>query len=623
MQPAQDSTLPAEPRIAGRRRSALLCLLLVLLTLAFYNPVLHNGFTNLDDEIYVLHNTHVRAGLTWNTVKWAFTTYTAGNWHPLTWLSHALDCQVFKLNPAGHHYVNVLLHAGNAILLFLLLVRATGLTWPSFMVAALFALHPVNVESVAWASERKNVLSMIFFLLALHAYGWYVRRESVRRYAVVAAVFALGLMAKSEIITLPFVLLLWDYWPLRRMFGTLSIENPLGTPVPRSFSFLLLEKIPLLLLSAGSALVTVLAQRASDAVRGGFNRVRFGNAAIAYVRYLGKAFWPTRLAVLYPYRGHSLPTWEILCSVFLLLLLTAAVLRFHNRRYLVVGWFWFLGTLVPVIGIVEVGMQAMADRYAYLPYIGLFIAVVWGIAEWVRERSTPAMYLVMPAVLVLIALGLLTRHQISYWYDGETLWRHTLSVTERNTVAHDGLAYALMEKGRVEDAIAEFNAVEELHGYSASAMIDVGVYEQTHGHVHEAIEQYKQSLKFSRDPNSKAVALTRLGSAFLQLGDLQDAKLAYTYALQQSPDNGTALLGSGLLAGREGDFASAVTQISHAMKVAPTDSGYLLLEQALRKAGHAAEADAADKEAQQISHDFAQAQQTAAEAMASAGMKSE
>ena len=252
MQPAQDSTLPAEPRIAGRRRSALLCLLLVLLTLAFYNPVLHNGFTNLDDEIYVLHNTHVRAGLTWNTVKWAFTTYTAGNWHPLTWLSHALDCQVFKLNPAGHHYVNVLLHAGNAILLFLLLVRATGLTWPSFMVAALFALHPVNVESVAWASERKNVLSMIFFLLALHAYGWYVRRESVRRYAVVAAVFALGLMAKSEIITLPFVLLLWDYWPLRRMFGTLSIENPLGTPVPRSFSFLLLEKIPLLLLSAGS-----------------------------------------------------------------------------------------------------------------------------------------------------------------------------------------------------------------------------------------------------------------------------------------------------------------------------------------------------------------------------------
>jgi len=622
-QPAEASELPAHLITAHVRRSAVLCLLLALLTLAFYTPIVHNGFTNLDDEIYLLHNDHVRAGLTWNTVKWAFTTFDAGNWHPLTWLSHALDCQLFKLNPAGHHYGNVLLHAGNAILLFLLLESATGLTWPSFMVAALFALHPVNVESVAWTSERKNVLSMLFFLLALHAYGWYVRRESVRRYAVVAAMFALGLMAKPEIITLPFVLLLWDYWPLRRMFGGLSAEDSQGALVPRSFSFLILEKVPLLVLSAGSAVVTVLAQRASDAVRGGFNRARFGNAAVAYVRYLGKAFWPSRLAVMYPYRGHSLPTWNILVATLVLLLLTAIVLRFRNRRYLVVGWFWFLGTLVPVTGIVEVGMQAMADRYAYLPYIGLFVAVVWGIAEWARERSTPAVCLVMPAVLVLVTLGMLTRCQVSYWYDGETLWRHTLSVTERNTVAHDGLAYALAEKGLVDEAIAEFNAVEALHGYSASAMIDVGVYEQTHGHVQEAIEQYKRSLNASRDASLRAVALSRLGSAFTQVGDIQDAKLGYGYALQQNPDNSVALIGSGLLAERDGDFAFAVAQISHAMKVAPTDSGHLLLGQALRKTGHIPEADAAYKEAQRISHDFAQAQQTAAQAMASAGIKNE
>ena len=291
---SSSATAPAvEPAAIGRpsahwlaspeKRSAVLCLLLVTVTLAFYNPIGHNGFTNLDDDIYILDNAHVRAGLTWDTVKWAFTSYDAANWHPLTWLSHALDCELFKLNPAGPHYVNVVLHAWSAVLLFLLLESATGLIWPSLMVAALFALHPVNVESVAWAAERKNVLSMLFFLLTLHAYQWYVRRGGgVKRYAVVAALFALGLMAKSEIITLPFVLLLWDYWPLRRLggrsaglgsqFSVLS-EGPAeersitGAGVPRSFSFLFLEKAPLLLLSAVSGVLTLLAQRAGHAVR--------------------------------------------------------------------------------------------------------------------------------------------------------------------------------------------------------------------------------------------------------------------------------------------------------------------------------------------------------------------
>ena len=283
---------PARLFISGEKRSTVLCLLLVLLTLAFYNPIVHNGFTNFDDNGYITDNPHVRAGLTWDTVKWAFTSRDCANWHPVTWLSHAFDCQLFKLNPAGHHYVTVLLHAVNAILLFLLLEGATGFTWPSFMVAALFALHPVNVESVAWAAERKNVLSMLFFLLTLHAYGWYARRVNVKRYAVVAALFALGLMAKPEIITLPFVLLLWDYWPLRRLYSERSPEDLPETPVPRSFSFLLLEKVPLLLLSAGSAVITLVAQRAGQALRGAPAWVRFGNAAVAYVRYLGKAFWP-------------------------------------------------------------------------------------------------------------------------------------------------------------------------------------------------------------------------------------------------------------------------------------------------------------------------------------------
>jgi tetratricopeptide (TPR) repeat protein len=608
-----------------------------MVTLAFYNPIAHNGFTNLDDDIYILDNAHVRAGLTWDTVKWAFTSYDAANWHPLTWLSHALDYKLFKLNPAGPHYVNVLLHAWSAVLLFLLLESATGWTWPALMVAGLFALHPVNVESVAWAAERKNVLSMLFFLLTLHAYGWYVRRGGgVRRYAVVAALFALGLMAKPEIITLPFVLLLWDYWPLRRVpdpvlssqFLVLK-KNPVEStgvsvaPVARSFSFLFLEKVPLLLLSAGSGVLTLLAQRAGHAVRTLPASERWGNAMVAYVRYLGKAFWPARLAVLYPHPGDSLPAWEIIAAAAILLSITVLVFRFRERRYLVVGWLWFLGTLAPVIGIVSVGEQAMADRYAYLPYIGLFFAVVWLVADIAREWKIRAVWLAAPAVLILATLGVLSRRQLSYWYDSETLWRHTLSVTERNYMAHGGLARALANEGRTEAAIVEFNAAESLHAYSFSDMVVLGVYEQTHGQAQDAISQYGRALGAAPDSNSRAVALSCLGSAYMQVGDFKRAEMNYASALQQNSDSVAALMGSGLLAEREGDFALAVARISHAVELEPSDVGYLLLRQALRRAGRLEEADDAGGHAQRISHNFAQAQQSAAQVLTAAGITSE
>ena len=613
----------------------------MLATLALYNPVVHNGFTNLDDDFYVTHNPHVIAGLTWSTVKWAFTSYDAANWHPLTWLSHALDCQLFGLNPVGHHYVTVLLHATNAVLLFLLLEGATGLTWSSLMVAALFALHPVNVESVAWVAERKNVLSMLFFLLAMHAYGWYVRRGGVKRYVVVAGLFALGLMAKPEIITLPFVLLLWDYWPLHRMGGGSVLssqfadlrEKPAenapatGALVPRSFSFLLLEKIPLLLLAAGSAVITVLAQRSGDALRtlnGEFSiRARIGNVVVSYVRYLGKAFWPQRLAALYPHPGNALPTWEILASAALLLFLSAFVLRWRNRRYLLVGWFWLLGTLVPVVGIIQVGVQAMADRYAYLSYIGLFVGVVWGIAEIARMRRIPAAWLAVPAVLVLATLGAVSRRQISYWHDSETLWRHALNVTKDNYRAHDGLARALAKEGRSEDAIAEFKAAQDLREYNASAVLDLGVYEQLHGHIREALEQYKRSVNASPDSKSRAVALSCLGLGYLQMGDLDRARLSYAEALRQNPDNGAALVGSGLVAERNGDFVFAVDRLSHVVQVEPTDEHYLLFGQALRRAGRLADADDALAHAEKISRDFAHAQQSAAEVLAAAGLSTD
>jgi protein O-mannosyl-transferase len=612
---------------SGEKQRTVLCLVLVLLTLVFYNSAGRNGFVNFDDTIYVTHNPHVRAGLTWDTFRWAFTTFDAANWHPLTWLSHALDFQLFGMNPAGQHYETVLLHALNAVLLFLLLAGATGSIWRSFMVAALFALHPVNVESVAWLSERKNVLSLIFFLLSIHAYDWYVRRESAKRYALVAALFALGLMAKPEIITLPFVLLLWDYWPLRRM--ATSSKNPSdkdnssSVPAPRSFSFLVLEKLPLLLLSAASAVVTFFAQRSGEALHRAPAWERFGNVPLAYLGYLEHAFWPVRLAALYPHPGRFLAVSKIAVSTVIVILITAAVLHFRKRRYLVMGWFWLLGTLVPVIGLVQFGVQGMADRYAYLSYIGLFIAVVWGVAEIAGERKISSAWLAIPSAAILLTLGMLTRHQISYWHDSETLWRHTLGITERNFMAHDGLARALAGEGRMDQAAAEFDAAYQLHGYSSSGLIEIGVYEQTHGYAKDAITEYSRAFEEATDSPSRAVALTMLGSAYTQAGDFNHAKASYNAALHENPQNSIALVSSGLLAEREGDYAAAIDLISRAMKLAPTDAGYMLLEQALRKAGHSAEADQARAQAQRLSRDWAKTQATAAQVLASAGIKAE
>jgi protein O-mannosyl-transferase len=617
-EPGAFSEKPDYLFIAAEKQRPVLCLVLVLLTLVFYNPIGRNGFVNLDDTIYVTHNNHVRAGLTGETLRWAMTSFDAANWHPLTWLSHALDFQLFGMNPTGHHYETVLLHAMNGILLFLLLAGATGSIWPSFMVAALFLLHPVNVESVAWLSERKNVLSMIFFLLTLHAYDWYVRRESARRYAVVVGLFAQGLMAKPEIITLPFVLLLWDYWPLRRMASSgVSASNG---PAPRSFSFLALEKLPLLLLSAGSAVVTFFAQNAGEAIRPAPAWERFGNVPVAYLRYVENAFWPARLAALYPHPGIFLQSGQILVSTVAILLITAAVLHYRQQRYLAMGWFWFLGTLVPVVGLVQFGLQGMADRYAYLSFIGLFIAIVWGVTDLAATRKIPVVWLVVPAVLILLTLGVLTRRQISYWHDSETLWSRALAVTERNFMAYDGLGRALAGEGRMDEAQADFDAAYRLRGYTSSGLIEIGVYQQTHGYASGAITQFSRAFEEATDQASRAVALTMLGSAYTQARDFAHAKASYAAALRENPQNSIALLSSGLLAEREADYVAAIDKLSTAMKLAPTDAGYLLLEQALRKAGRINEANEARVQAQQISRNLPQAQQTVAQVLASVGI---
>ena len=599
------------------KQKVILCLALFAVTLVFYNPIVHDGFVLLDDVPYILSNPPVRAGLTWDTVKWSFTTFHAGYWHPLTWLSHALDCQLFGLNPAGHHYVSLLFHAANAVLLFVLLLEATGLTWPSLLVAVLFALHPVNVESVAWAAERKNVLSMFFFLLAMLAYGRYARRGGLGRYVCVALLFVLGLMAKPQIITLPCVLLLWDYWPLRRMFAK-SADTDSANAVPaRSLTYLLVEKIPLFALVLVGSIITVKAQRFADAVRtlSEFSlRARLENAVVSYGHYLADLVWPRHLAPLYPHPGNSLPIWQVAVSAVVLVGLTAIALTWRERRYLAMGWFWFVGVLVPMIGIVQVGEQARADRFVYVPMIGLAISMVWAVWEIAEEKGIAKRWIAVPAAVIVVALGTLTYHQLGYWRNGETLWRYTLSVTEVNYMAHDNLAMVLDKQGRVEEAMPEFEAAEALHRYPPPQVLSMGIYLQRHGRVPDALDMYQKVLSRSTDPQLRATAWSQIGSANAQAKNYDQAKLSYENALQLNPKDASALVGSGLLAERNGHSGQAAAQLDRAVHIEPSDVGFLLLAHALLHDGRVQEAEATEELARKISPDLSQADKNATQA---------
>jgi protein O-mannosyl-transferase len=598
------------------KQTLILCLALFASTLLFYNPISHDGFILLDDVPYILSNPPVKAGLTWSTVKWAFTTFHAGYWHPLTWLSHALDCQLFGLNPAGHHYVSLLFHAANAVLLFLVLEEATLLVWPSLIVAAIFALHPINVESVAWAAERKNVLSMFFFLFAMLAYGRYARRGGKWNYLAVNVSFVLGMMAKPQIITLPFVLLLWDYWPLKRMFAQRLNCAP-DQPRPRSLGFLLLEKVPLFLIVLGGSILTFKAQQYVDAVRtlGEFSlRARLENALVSYAKYLRLLVWPWHLAPLYPHPGNGIPKWQVGLSCAVLLVLTAIALRWRERRYLAMGWLWFLGILVPMIGIVQVGEQAMADRFVYIPMIGVLIAVVWAVWEFAEWSAISKISVVAPSAMIVLALGTLTYHQLGYWKSGETLWRYTLTVTHDNYMAHDNLAMVLKQQGRVEEAIPEFIVAESLHKYPLPEVFNMGVYLQQFGHVPDAMRMYEKVVAESSDPQLRAMAFSEMGAANAQLGDYERATTDYQQAVQLNPKNAAALLGSALLAEHSGNSTQAIAQLQLAANVAPNDgTTLLLLGDMLERSGRTLEAQRAEQSAEKMSSDLIQARLKAAE----------
>ena len=599
------------------KRTAVLCLLLGLITLCLYNSVIHSGFLNIDDTLYVTDNPHVTAGLHWSTAKWALLTFEQANWHPLTWLSHALDWQLFKKYPGGHHYTSVLFHALNVVLLFLLFQKATGYTWRSLMVAALFAVHPANVESVAWIAERKNVLSMMFFLLAMLAYGWYAHKPSLRRYSLVPLLFALGLMAKPQVITLPFVLLLWDYWPLQRMFSTDSTAPSL-TPTrfaPASFRWLVLEKTPLFLLATADALITMHAQRVGGAVRT-FTEyssyARLGNSIVSYARYVGHAFWPVHLSPTYSHPGDSIPAWHILLALLFLLCVTALILV-ARKRYLLVGWCWFLGTLVPMIGIVQVGDQAMAERYAYIPFIGLFWMATWFLAESATQWRVSPRWLAIPACLLIAACCWLSHQLLGYWHDSERLWNYAIRIDDQDFMAHANLARILVAENRPDEALPQFMIAERLHRYDPRDILNLASYELRKGHVKDAESLCLEVLRLTQDPHIQEVALTDLGAANLRLGDLKQAKQYFDEALQLQPRFTGALLGLGLIAQRNGDLPSAIDYFSRADSIEHSDLGYFLLAVAYEQSGRSAEARSAYAQAQRVSPDMRAMLQTASE----------
>ncbi|HTZ97186.1 MAG TPA: tetratricopeptide repeat protein [Terriglobales bacterium] len=606
-------TSPAPPG-AGRslfssaqKRNVILGLLLILATLALYNPVVHHPFVNFDDDRYVTDNINVRGGLHWSTIKWAFTTYDEANWHPLTWISHALDCQFFGLNPAGHHYTSVLLHALNAMLLFWVLWRATGATGPSLFVAALFAVHPVNVESVAWVAERKSVLSMLFFLLALGMYQRYVRKPSVARYSGVAALYACGLMAKPMVITLPFVLLLWDYWPMTMKSRSGADQDD----APYRFFWLLLEKIPLFLLALGSSIVTVKAQKAGDAIGSMVEyplKARLENAVVAYVRYIGKAFWPEGLSPIYPHPGSSMKMWQVAAAAMVLLTITGMVVAARKRRYLLVGWLWFLGTLVPMIGLVQVGTQAMADRYAYLPFVGLFIMVGWGVRDWAEAQHVSRGWLAGVGAVCVLGLALMAHRQIGYWGDNLTLWTHAVEVQPGSFIAQDNLGGALLNEGRYDEAMQHFRMAVAIDGTDPMSRLNIAADEQRHGHLQQAVEQFNKLVVTTKDQRYRATAFSDMGYAYLNLGDLARAKQSFGAAVSLRPRTLRAWIGLGVVAQKTGDPAAAVRAYSQALKIQQWDLGYFLLGRALQQGGKDAEAQAALDEARRLSENFDQLQ---------------
>ncbi len=543
-----------------RTTLALVGLTLFLGTLALYYPALHNGFVDYDDPAYVTSNWQVQQGFTSRNLAWAFTSTAEANWHPLTWISHMLDVQLFDLRPAGHHAQSIFWHAVNVLLLFLLLAKATGFVGRSALVAGLFAVHPLNVESVAWVAERKTVLCTFFLLLALAAYVWYTKRPRASRYLLVSLLFALALMAKPMAITLPFALLLLDFWPLQRFPET-------------ALSKLVVEKTPLLALSAASAAITLYAQRIGGAIGSTAlltPAMRLKNAIYSYLIYIEKAVLPSRLAVFYPHPEGSLALWKVMGAVVLLIMVTAVFWHFRERRYLLVGWLWFLGTLAPMIGIVQVGRQAWADRYAYLPLWGLFVIAIWLAAEGTTRISLSRGAQVVIALAVLLGYAVTAHIQIGYWRDSYTLFAHALQVTEANPIAEDNLGSALLEMRRPDLAQSHLERAIQLMPTLATAHYNLGTLLQRQNEMDRAQREYQWALQYGSDARELAQTHNNLGVLFDQLGRRDQALAEFSQAIALNPHEQNSLVSRGLIEHEEGKLDAALQDFARAAQVTPS-----------------------------------------------------
>jgi tetratricopeptide (TPR) repeat protein len=569
---------PSAPAFRGTstlgQPDVLILLALAVVTFAIYAQVIGHQFITLDDPTYIQENPMVNRGVTGAGLAWAFTTFHATNWHPLTWISHMVDCQLFGMNAGRHLLVNALIHTANTLLLFCFLLRTTRARWPSALVAALFALHPLHVESVAWASERKDTLSTFFGLLSLIAYTRYAETPSIRRYAWVALTLALGLLAKPMLVTWPFVMLLLDYWPLGRLADPIEQKRSRGAfhrQAATGIASLVWEKLPLFALVAASAIITFVGQSHGGAVRTLAHdpiAVRLPNAVASYAKYFLLTFWPNNLAVYYPFAG--IAAWQIIGAVFLLIGITVfCVSQRRIRPYLVVGWLWFLGTLVPVIGIVQVGGQIMADRYFYIPSIGLFIALVFGLADVAKSwRVAPALSAGI-AGGILVILATLANAQIQRWRDSFTLFEHTLAVTPPNLRIEYNLGIALGAADRYDEAAAHFAKALQIDPNFYDALVAMGVTLAHQGHLPEAIEYLQTAIRSQPDAPKARVQLAH--ALWAQNRD-EAALEEMDRASQLAPQDASIRADFGLALALAGRIPEAIEQLHEALRLNPNSA---------------------------------------------------
>ena len=546
-----------------RSQKGLAIFLLITILVLVYGPVKDYPFLNYDDNEYVTEVPQVQQGLGWDSVVWAMTTMEVAYWHPLTWLSHMLDVQLFGLNPAGHHLTNLLLHLANVLLFFWVLHQMTGALWPSALVAALFALHPLNVESVAWVAERKNVLSTLLWLLTIGAYVGYVRKPDWQRYLGMMGIFVLGLMAKPMLVTLPCVLLLLDYWPLGRLGKD-------GKEFQKQLPRLVVEKLPLFIPVAVVSVATIEAQSQAGVLSSWEwlpLELRVANAVAAYGLYLKKMLWPTNLAIFYPHPGNTLGVWLVVLAALVLLGISLVVWwRGQRYRYLVVGWLWYLGTLFPVSGLIQVGGQSMADRYAYVPLMGLFIILVWGAADLAQTLHLPKAWLVAPGLCLLLALALLTRVQLVYWQSTRALFEHALEVTSNNYVAHNALGIEFMEEKQLGKAVEHLAQALSIYPVYADAHNNLGLALSRQGRLDEGIQHYQQALQIRPDSHA---AHNNLGLLILGAGRVDEAMDHFSQALLLNPNYVEAYNNLGKAMLKKGNRAKAIELFRKALELRP------------------------------------------------------